>query len=240
MKNLAKTAVAMAVASIVSGCQLTDQVFPINKNVQPKSLQQIQAENRLIRSEAFAGHKDAQLMGHWARDPHQYLTQYHSNISSEANLRISDYVEALAIKLIKNMRYVTEQTPIAVASFVPVDSNLEETDLIGLHLAENFLHEAQQLGLSVIDYKSTGTIRVTETGDFGLSRDIDELRQWHPIEYVLMGTYTLKSQGIEVHARVVGIESRAVVASAQGFIPHSATEQIRHFSKKDGITISQG
>ncbi|WP_111977300.1 FlgO family outer membrane protein [Algibacillus agarilyticus] len=225
---------------IFTACQTTDEWFSADTQGGQPSLQMVQQQEKTIQSEAFAGHKDAQLLNHWARDPHQYLTQYHNNIASDGNLKISDYVESLAIKLVKNMRYVTDKTPIAVASFVPVDSNLEETNLLGLHLAENFMHEAQQLGLSVIDYKSTGTIRVTETGDFSLSRDIDELRQWHPIEYVLTGTFTLNDRGIEVHARVVGIESRAVVASAQGFIPHSATQQLKQYNKKDGISLTKG
>ncbi|EWH09939.1 lipoprotein [Catenovulum agarivorans DS-2] len=193
--------------------------------------------DKTLLLENFNGHQDPALLNHWARDPHRFLNQQNSHIRSDTRLAISDYVEAMAIKLIKNMRYVTDKTPVAVASFVPVDSNLEETNLFGIHLAESFQHQAMVLGLSVVDYKATGTIRVTETGDFALSRDIDELRQWHPIEYVLTGTFTYKDNGVEVVARMVGIESRAIVASSQGFIPHNVAQQLMSSKQKDGIKL---
>ncbi|WP_149865446.1 FlgO family outer membrane protein [Catenovulum maritimum] len=224
----------------LSACQslndwYQDQVL-VENEMPKEAVAPTEQENRLTL-EAFNGHQDPALLNHWARDPHKYLNNYNQHIRSDTRLSVSDYVEAMSIKLVKSMRYVTDKTPIAVASFVPVDSNLEQTNLLGIHLAESFQHQAQVLGLSVIDYKSTGTIRVTETGDFALSRDIDELRQWHPIEYILTGTFSYKDTGVEVHARVVGIESRSIVASAQGFIPNSVAQELMPSMVKDGIKL---
>lgn len=239
MKQL--TTLSMMAAIALTGCTSMDTWYTDTKqDAKAQSLSIYGKQQQMQSNEAFGGHQDAQMVSRWASDPHAYMTNYHSNIGGGTQLAISDYVEKMAVKLIKNMRYVTHKTPVAVASFVPVDSNLEETTLVGLHLAENFMHQAQELGLSVIDYKSTGTIRVTEDGDFAFSRDIDELRHWHPIEYVLTGTYTRKENGIEVHARVVGIESRALVASTQGFIPYSVSEQLVPYKKKDGIKLIKG
>ncbi|MER2492038.1 FlgO family outer membrane protein [Catenovulum sediminis] len=224
-----KIIIVASVWALLTGCETLQQWK--QAKIKPE-----QTNDELIL-ENFQGHHDTAMLSHWARDPHRYINQANQHIRSDSRLSISDYVEAMAIKLVKNMRYVTDKTPVAVASFVPVDSNLEETNLFGIHLAESFQHQAQVLGLSVIDYKATGTIRVTETGDFALSRDIDELRQWHPIEYVLTGTFTQKDNGVEVVARVVGIESRAVVASAQGFIPSSVATQLMPTMKKDGIKL---
>lgn len=227
-RNLKIVAPILSVLAL-SACQITSP-WAQKEQIEPEP-------NTRLSLESFNGHQDPALLNHWARDPHRFLNQQNRHIRSDTRLAISDYVEAMAIKLIKNMRYVTDKTPVAVASFVPVDSNLEETNLFGIHLAESFQHQAMVLGLSVVDYKATGTIRVTETGDFALSRDIDELRQWHPIEYVLTGTFTYKDNGVEVVARVVGIESRAIVASAQGFIPHNVAQQLMSSKQKDGIKL---
>ncbi len=236
-----KLSASLILGSLLLGCQSTSDWSADDDDYNnSEDLQTYANTQRQLGNESFNGHSDAAMLQHWAREPHRYLNQYHNNVSGQASLSVSDYVESLAMRLVKSMKYVNQSTPIAISSFVPMDSNLEETSLIGLHLAENFIHEAQQLGLTVIDYKSTGTIRVTKDGDFALSRDIDELRQWHPIEYVLTGTYSIKESGIEVHARVVGLESRAVVASAQGFIPNSVTQQLRTHEKRDGIKITKG
>jgi TolB-like protein len=235
-----KLTYAILATAVLTGCQSTDDWYS-DEDTEPKSSIQSYSEmNRTVENEMFNGHKDADEISHWARNPHSYLNSYKQSSNNMSGMQVSDYVEAMAFKLIKNMQYVTPNTPVAVASFVPVDSNLEETNLLGLHLTENFVHQAQQLGLSVIDYKSTGTIRVTETGDFTFSRDIDELRQWHPIEYVLSGTFTVKDTGVEVHARMVGIESRVVVASAMGFIPNVVANKVRSYGKKDGISLTKG
>ncbi|MCU4676443.1 FlgO family outer membrane protein [Catenovulum sp. 2E275] len=191
-----------------------------------------------LQNELFNGHQDAAHLNQWARNPHSYINQVTAHTRSDSSLSISDYVESMSLKLVKNMRYVTDKTPVAVTSFVAVDSNLEETNLLGKHLAESFQHNMQNLGLSVIDYKATGTIRVTESGDFALSRDIDELRHNHPIEYVLTGTFTYKDNGVDIYARVIGVESRAVVASAQGFIPSAVAEQLIPAKQRAGINLA--
>ncbi|NTS75410.1 hypothetical protein HR060_00910 [Catenovulum sp. SM1970] len=223
----------------LAGCESTGW-YSDETPESPETMESYMAEQSEQSDEVFLGHKDGEQLGRWARDPHKYLNNYHANVHAGSTLKVSDYVETMATRLVKSMRFVNQQTPIAVASFVPMDSDLEETNLVGLHLAENFVHEAQQLGLSVIEYKSTGTIRVTSKGDFALSRDVDELRQWHPIEYVLTGTYTSTLDGMEIHAKVIGLESRAVVASAQGFIPQTVVSQIKPYNHKDGVKLSKG
>lgn len=218
---------------LMTGCQsLTDWTH----STQDNSVELSELE-RQLQLESFNGHQDPTFLSHWARDPHAYMNRVTQHVQSVSHLNISDYVEAMSMRLIKNMRYVTDKTPIAVASFVPVDSTLEETNLLGIHLAESFQHNMQVLGLSVIEYKATGTIRVTDKGDFALSRDIDELKQSHPIEYVLTGTFTYKDKGVEVHAKMVGVESRAVVASSQGFIPTVVAEQLIQSTHKSGIKL---
>mgnify|MGYP000082528531 CR=1 FL=1 len=228
MKKLAIASGAL----LIAGCQ-SFSTWQAQK--QMNETQEIQPEN--LQHELFNGHQDAAYVNQWARNPHAYLNQVTSHIRSEASLNISDYVEAMSLRLVKNMRYVTDKTPIAITSFVPIDSNLEQTNLFGNHLAEGFQHNMQNLGLSVIDYKATGTIRVTQTGDFAFSRDIDELRHDHPIEFILTGTFTHKEEGVEVYARVIGVESRAVVASSQGLIPRAVAEQLISTKQKSGINL---
>lgn len=55
------------------------------------------------------------------------------------------------MKLIENMNYINSNTPIAITSFVNLDDNLQTTNIFGNHLAESFITELQEFGLSVMN-----------------------------------------------------------------------------------------
>lgn len=132
---------------------------------------------------------------------------------------VSDYVRNMAQNLVSNMDHVNQKTPVGVTTFALLDSDLQQTNLLGQQMAESFLHELHTFRIPVVDFKATDYIRVTEGGDFVLSRDYIELETDLPIEYVLTGTMAKHQGGVLVNARILGIDSRNVVASAQMLIP---------------------
>ncbi|MFT4925019.1 MAG: TolB-like protein [Phenylobacterium sp.] len=148
---------------------------------------------------------------------------------------INDYVRGMMHQLVSNLQYVNNQTPIGVSSFVSLDSNLKETSLLGYQLAESFIHEIHQVGIPVIDYKTMDFIRVTAQGDFIFSRDFLELQSAVPIQYILTGTVVKHQGGYLLNARIIGLVSKAVVASAQGFIPHRVANTLIRSDGSDGI-----
>ncbi|MFQ3209588.1 MAG: TolB-like protein [Colwellia sp.] len=153
---------------------------------------------------------------------------------------INDVVKGLAYQMLASSSFVNAKTPVAVASFVDL-KNLESTNWLGNQLAESFVHELQRHGLVVIDYKTTGHIRVTKTGDFVFSRDWQELPERQIIDYVVSGTMVEQQDGILVNARMIGIQSKVVVATAQSFIPSWVLgDDMSHSEKvkiKDGMII---
>jgi TolB-like protein len=153
---------------------------------------------------------------------------------------INDVVKGLAYQMLASSSFVNAKTPVAVASFVDL-KNLESTNWLGNQLAESFVHELQRHGLVVIDYKTTGHIRVTKTGDFVFSRDWKELPERQIIDYVVSGTMVEQKDGILVNARMIGIQSKVVVATAQSFIPSWVLgDDMSHSEKvkmKDGMII---
>ncbi len=132
---------------------------------------------------------------------------------------VGDYVRNMAQDLVSNMEYVTERTPVAVTHFSLIDSDLKETNLLGYQIAESFTHEFHKFRMPVVEFKATQFIRVTDTGDFVLSRDFLDLTSTTPIQYVLTGTMTKHQGGYIVNARMLGMESNVIVASSQMFIP---------------------
>ncbi|WP_026374691.1 FlgO family outer membrane protein [Aestuariibacter salexigens] len=160
---------------------------------------------------------------------------------------IGDYVQNMTQDLIANMEYVTDDTPIGVTHFALLDGDLNSTNLLGHQMAESFIHELHKFRIPVIDYKTTDYIRVTGHGDFVLSRDFLELKQRYPIEYVLTGTLARHQGGYLVNARVLGLESKAVVATAQSLIPFyvadallPSEQQHSDDSMRDGVRLIEG
>lgn len=159
---------------------------------------------------------------------------------------IGDYVKNMTQDLITNMEFVNEKTPVGVTHFALLDTDLQQTDLLGRQMAESFLHELHKFHIPVIDFKATEYIRITQEGDFVLSRDYLELSSSLPIEYVLTGTMTKHQGGVLVNARILGMESRAVVASAQMLVPFYVVDALipsdgsQKNGMRDGVKLSRG
>ncbi len=153
---------------------------------------------------------------------------------------INDVVKGLAYQMLEHSSFVTPKTPVAVASFVTLD-DLESTNWLGNQLSENFVHELQRHGMVVVDYKTTGHIRVTKDGDYVFSRDWKELPERQIIDYVVTGTMMEQETGIIVNARMIGMQSRVVVATAQSFIPKwvlgDKVNRDENVKMKDGMII---
>lgn len=177
--------------------------------------------------------------------------QIHSSVNGAYKSRplaknIGDYVRNMAQDLVANMEYVTERTPVAVTHFSLIDSNLKETNLLGHQMAESFAHEFHKFRMPVVEFKSTQFIRVTDQGDFVLSRDFLDLTSTTPIQYVLTGTMTKHQGGFIVNARMLGMESSVIVASAQMFVPYYVvdalipSESSRPSEIVDGVRLIRG
>ena len=152
---------------------------------------------------------------------------------------INHYVRGIMQDMAENLQYVNTKTPLAVSSFVFLDRDYNNADLVGNQIAESFMHELHNFGVPVIDFKTTDYMRVTPGGDFVFSRDYLELNQEQNFSYVLAGTLVNHQGGILVNARIVGLASKAVVGSAQGFIPQSVVDALNSSNSADGIMLKQ-
>ncbi len=146
--------------------------------------------------------------------PYQYVT------SLQSNKQLNDYVAQMAMQLVETFHHFPSDARVAVASFVDLDSELNRTNIIGNQLAEAFIHQFQQFGISVVDFKTTRDIQVTPNGDFVFSRNHSQLDALQQIDFVLSGTMVFGPRGIMINARVINFRTKVVVASSQQLIPH--------------------
>jgi len=162
-----------------------------------------------------------------------------SQITTPTRKNINHYVRGIMQDMAENLQYVNTKTPLAVSSFIYLDDEYNDGTLLGNQLAESFMHELHSFGVPVIDFKTTDYMRVTPSGDFVFSRDYLELSQDQNFNYVLAGTMVNHQGGVLVNARIVGLTSKAVVGSAQGFIPQSVVDALDSSYRTDGVMLKQ-
>lgn len=257
MKKLIYTCI---VATMLSGCQMSDWVtaesdpppsnLGVDKNGRLSEAEPMPEESKVVemRGDNRAGMRNTYMAdsnfqsqsGGNFQVGGQELPTWSQAHGTPMVKNINHYVRGIMHSLVDNIHYINDKTPIGVASFIYLDGAYNHSNLLGNQIAESFMHEVHQFGIPVIDYKTTDYIRVTEGGDFIFSRDFLELKDELPIKYVLAGTMVKHQAGILVNARIIGLTSKAIVASAQGFIPNTVAEALMPSAEHDGIMLIQG
>ena len=139
---------------------------------------------------------------------------------------INFYVRGLMQSLISNLQQVNNKTPVAVSSFIYLDGPENKASLLGLQVAESLLHEIHKAGIPVLDHKVTDYMRVTQSGDFVMTRDFNELTSNIEVFYVFTGNLVKHQGGYLANARVVAMGSKVIVSSAQTFIPAEVADAL--------------
>ncbi|MEP4889374.1 MAG: FlgO family outer membrane protein [Aliiglaciecola sp.] len=217
-----------------SKTEMTPQMQVVNIVADPA------IQNADVEQSSTTSHSQSDLYGSERAD-----ALYGNGSGTSARMvtkHVGDYVQSMTQDLISNMEYITDKTPVGVTNFALIDSDLQRSNLLGFQLTESFMHELHKFRIPVIDFKATEYIRVTEHGDFLLSRDFLELTEQSPIEYILTGTMTKHQGGYIVNARILGLESKAVVASAQMLMPFYVVDALlpSEHNMVDGVQLTQG
>jgi TolB-like protein len=151
-----------------------------------------------------------------------------------ASARLNQLTSFLADQLTHNrdLKNVSDSR-IAIATFANMPS-LVESDKIGLAIEERMTHEMQTRGFRIVDYKLTGSLKITERGDFVYSRHVADLRRDYNINYFLAGVIENSVDGFVIHARLVDAASNIVVSSGQAFLgSRDASRLLRDFQISD-------
>jgi len=145
---------------------------------------------------------------------------------------VQDYAGQLAMALVKHGNGLGPAAKIGIASFVKLDTSLQNTTILGNQLAEYSISEIQQFGLHVIDFKLMPALEVKANGDIAYSRDVISLANNKQMNHVLSGTMIEREDGIFVNARIIALGSNVVVSSASVLIPHFVAQrtQARYLS----------
>lgn len=212
--KLKSLSLAILSASLLNGCQSTDSIEAI-------------AEQSLCFDDAGQVIECSSLTQPMAATPTHPNSVYQPVKLEDPSLfnpklnfvLLNEYVEQMAMDLHHNLQGQMI-TPVAITSFVTLDSTLKNASLLGNQLSEYFITELKNVGIPVSEHKVTGAIEVTPNGDFAMSRDLYELNPELDINYVLTGTLIENKRGTVINARVVSLQDNSVVASATKLVPN--------------------
>ncbi|MCH8537304.1 MAG: hypothetical protein LAT66_05965 [Alkalimonas sp.] len=143
----------------------------------------------------------------------------------QSQKRLQHYAEQLAYQLTLSEQLAGQR--IVISSFVDLDEGLNQSNPLGNQLSEILRTVLPQYGLVVIEHKLTNALWVGPQGDFALSRDARMLARQLSMDAILTGTMIATDRGMEIHARVVEVDTQQISSSASGFIPHTVLNQIR-------------
>ena len=156
---------------------------------------------------------------------------YQGFFPSQTHKRLNDYASQLAMELMDNATGLTQQDKVGIASFVRLNTSLQDSTVLGNQLAEYLITELQDFGLAVVDFKLAGSISVTPVGDFVLTRQAIALAEQVAMDHVVTGTIIEEDRGVRVNARIVSLTDKQVVASAHVYIPAFIVVDLNHTAK---------
>ncbi|MEA2082927.1 MAG: FlgO family outer membrane protein [Thermodesulfobacteriota bacterium] len=103
---------------------------------------------------------------------------------------------------------------IAVCTFVDL-KNLYKSSSFGRYLAEQLMSEFQQQGYPVVEIRKSVAITMQEKqGEYGLSRNPEDVKADLAARTMLTGTYTLTGDSILINARIMDNKDAILLSSA--------------------------
>lgn len=110
-----------------------------------------------------------------------------------------------------------ESTQLLVVATPVFLNGLEKTDPLGLVLQDSLMTGLQQRQFTVIDANMGAKLRITKQGDFMLTRDWQQLSSSLMVDHALVSTMSVTSEGLILNTRLLNIDNKRLVSSAQAF-----------------------
>ncbi len=156
------------------------------------------------------------------------------SITPEGNL--NSRVIFLADQLVRNIDNRFRYEPVVVTTFVNLD-NMKETSSLGRLIAEDLIHELQVRGWKVFDIRLARDIVVKPQGEFSITRDIRNIRNYYRVNSVITGTYAITSNSVIVNARIIDVKTGVVVSTGQIVLPIEDVASLLTDRSDSGSTI---
>ena len=129
---------------------------------------------------------------------------------------INEYTEQMVHVLYQKVSVQNIEKAIAVPPFISIPYTKEGSKQLNVSVAEAFVVDMQNIGLPVAEFILTNSSDNEQTNFISY---IEELAGSQHFGYVLKGTIREREQGTMIHAKIINVETKMVIASTSKFIP---------------------
>ena len=143
-----------------------------------------------------------------------------TKVTDEQAVKLIDAVRSLASQLMRSSSPSFEEDQrLIVSTFVNLN-DLYRTSAFGRFLGEQMANELRGRGLELVDVRKTPNILIRQKyGEYGMSRDMEELPFIHESHAIVVGTYSIAADQVFLNARVL--------RNSDGFVIASGSEVLR-------------
>jgi TolB-like protein len=129
---------------------------------------------------------------------------------------INEYTEQMAYVLSQNISLKNIEKSIAVPPFISVPYSKSGNQQLNVSVAEAIVVSMQNIGLPVAEFILTNS---SDEKQINFISYIEELAESQHFGYVLKGTIGEKIHGTMIHAKIIDLETKEVIASTSKFLP---------------------
>jgi len=130
---------------------------------------------------------------------------------------INEYTEQMVYVLFQKLSLQTIEKSIAVPPFISIPYTNTGNKQLNVSVAEAFVVDMQNIGLPVAEFILTNSSENEQTNFISY---IEELAGSQHFGYVLKGTIREKQHGAMIHAKIINVETKKVIASTSKFLPN--------------------
>lgn len=130
---------------------------------------------------------------------------------------INEYTEQMVYVLYQKLSLQNLEKSIAVPPFISIPYTNTDNKQLNVSVAEAFVVDMQNIGLPVAEFILTNSSENEQTNFISY---IEELAGSQHFGYVLKGTIREKKHGAMIHAKIINVETKKVIASTSKFLPN--------------------
>ena len=144
---------------------------------------------------------------------------------------INHLSQQMVNELVRQNDSLKSTQPLLVATPVML-SDLTSTNELGLQYQQGLITALHDHQFNLVDMNVAETLRVTEEGDFILTRDWQQLPADIDVRHVVVSTMSPSKEGVVIYSRIVDVSNNRVVSVAQSFVPIAAMPDMLAPSEK--------
>ena len=145
--------------------------------------------------------------------------------------------QQLANELVRQNDQLTPKQPLLVATPVLIET-LMVTNSLGLQIQQGLIAALHDHQFNLIDLNVGDNVRVTDKGDFLLTRDWRQLPADLPVEHVLVTTMSSSVDAVLINSRIVNVTNNRVVSVASASV--GVSDLPGYLSMSDAVVSQDG